>query len=522
MGSVTAMGARPRIVVGRAATDGIDRGAKGRRARAPRWLLLAVIVALAAACIPPEDPNAPNPAGLVATLRAGSIDLEWATTLDGMSFGYEVQYASDTVHWTTFAQTTEPNASFIDVTPGTGYSFRVRSGSAPGAPVKEWSPQIKALYVEPQLPVLRIDTTGRAPILDRENYVRATMTLEPNGSGVAPYTGTLDVRGRGNSTWLAPKKPYRLRLDTKSSLMGIASNRHWALLANYNDKSQLRSYAAGEISRATELDFTPAYRHVEVILNGKYEGVYQLTEHIRTGGDRVDIEEMGPDDNAGVELTGGYLMEIDERLEQNFEPGFRTSRNVPVVVKEPDPMTVEQRAYISGHVAAFESALFSSSYTDPVVGYRRYLDEQAFADHYLVHEIARNQDTFFSSTFFTKQRGDDRLVFGPMWDFDLSMGAVGAPRTLDATGWAHRGTGPWLQRIFTDPTFLTTLEARWSALLPAVSGLPDQVEALGDSLQPAIDNDEVRWGYQLESHDTPQYVADWLRTRLAWIGGELG
>ena len=520
MGSATAVSeVRPHLHPLRALGGG-TAGAR-RPTRRSIWLLALAVVALAAACVPPENPNAPNSAGLTTTLRSGSIDLEWTTTLDGTSFGYEVQFASATSPWTTFAHTTEPWVSFTDVTPLTSYSFRVRDGAAPGAPAKTWSPQVNVVYVEPKLPVLRIDTTGRAPILDRENYVRATMTLDPNGSGFAPYTGTLDIRGRGNTTWLAPKKPYRLRLDTKSALMGIASNRHWALLANYNDKSQLRTYAASEISRATDLDFTPSYRHVEVILNGRYEGVYQLTEHIRTGSDRIDIEEMGPEDNSGVELTGGYLLEVDERLEENHEPGFRTQRHVPVVVKEPDPMTPEQRAYITGHVAAFENALFSPSYADPTLGYRRYLDEHAFADHYLVHEIARNQDTFFSSTFFSKQRGEDQFVFGPMWDFDLSMGVVGAPRTLDPTGWAQRTSGPWIARIFTDPTFVTTVEQRWAALAPQIAGLPDQIEALGDSLQPAIDNDEARWGYQLEHHDSPQYVADWLRTRLGWIGGEL-
>jgi len=493
-----------------------------RRARSPRWLLVVAITALAAGCIPPDDPSAPNAAGLIATLGDGAIDLSWTATLDGTSHGYEIQFASVATSWTTFAHTTGPSVSFVDVTPGQRYSFRVRDGAAPGAPAREWSPQVIALYVEPQLPVLRIETTGRAPILDKEHYVRATMTLDPNGADVEPYSGTLDIRGRGNSTWLAPKKPYRLRLDTKSALMGIASNRHWALLANYYDKSQLRTYAAGEISRATDLDFTPAYRHVEVILNGSYEGVYQLTEHIRTGSDRVDIEEMGPDDNSGIAVTGGYLMEIDDRLEENNEPGWRTAHNVPVVVKEPDPMTSQQYNYIRGHLSAFESALFGPAYTDPVLGYRRYLDEQAFADHYLVHEIARNQDTFFSSTFFTKERGDDRLVFGPMWDFDWSMGAPGAPRTLEPTGWAHRAKGPWLFRMFSDPGFVATVEERWGVLSPALVTLPADIESLGNSLQPAIDNDEARWGYQLEQHDTPAYVADWLATRLAWIDHELG
>lgn len=484
-------------------------------------MVLAVAAGLLASCVVPPDPDAPNPSGLIARLGSASIELSWTPTLEGSAHGYEVQVASSEAPWTTFATPTEVTASFLDVRVGEHFSFRVRDRVAPGAPLAEWSPQVRALYVEPVLPIVRIDTEGDAPILDRETYVRASMTLDPNGSSVAPYTGTLDIKGRGNSTWTAPKKPYRLRLDTKSPLMGIASNRHWVLLANYHDKSQLRSFAAGEISRSTDLSFTPTYRHVELVLNGRYAGVYQLTEQIRSGGDRVDIEEMEPEDVAGPELTGGYLMEIDERLEENHEPGWRTTHHVPVVVKEPDPMTPEQRDYIRGHIQSFETALFGPSYTDPSLGYRRFIDEDAFVDHYLVHELARNQDTFFSSTFFSKQRGDDRLVFGPIWDFDFSMGAPAAPRTVDPTGWAHRAKGPWLYRMFSDPAFRASVTERWAALAPRVAGLPDRVDAVGSSLGPAIANDEARWGYTLEAHDTPEYLADWLRTRIAWIDDEL-
>ena len=473
---------------------------------------------IAAACgTPPGTPLPPHPRQLTARVADGAIDLSWAPSVDGLTHGYEVQYMTSTTPWTTFASPTDPNVSFHDVEPKVLFSFRVRDRVV-GQP---WSPQITSRYVEPQLPVLRIDTTNAAPILDRENYVRATMTLDPNGSEFAPYSGTLDIRGRGNSTWMAPKKPYRLRLDTKSALMGIASNRHWALLANWSDKSHLRSYAAAEISRATDLSFTPEYRHVEVFLNGSYEGVYQLTEHIRTGSDRVDIEEMGPEDNAGVELTGGYLMEIDARLEENNEPGFRTSRHVPVVIKEPDPMTAEQRNYIRNHINTFEATLFGANWTDPVNGYRRYLDVDAYIDHYLVHELARNQDTFFSSTFLTKERGDDRLVFGPMWDFDLSMGSFEQSRTTQPTGWEHRTMGPYTFRLMSDPAFSARLVERWNALAAEIADLPAELEALGNSLLPAIENDEARWGYELYPDDQPDYLADWLTTRTEWMSATL-
>ncbi len=480
---------------------------------------LLTIGCTAAACGPqPSTPEGPHPRLLSARLLDGAFELTWAPSVDGLSHGYELQYMTSTTPWTTFASTTDSTVVFDEVEPKVLFSFRVRD-RVDGQP---WSPQITARYVEPELPVIRIDTTNAAPILDRENYVRAAMTLDPNGSEFAPYSGTLDIRGRGNSTWLAPKKPYRLRLDTKAALMGIASNRHWVLLANWSDKSQLRSYAAGEVARSTDLSFTPQYRHVEVILNGSYQGVYQLTEQIRSGGDRVDIEEMGPEDNAGIELTGGYLMEIDSRLEINNEPGFRTSRNVPVVIKEPDPMTTEQRNYIRGHINTFEAALFGPSYTDPTLGYRPYLDVEAYIDHYLVHELARNQDTFYSSTFLSKERGDDRLVFGPMWDFDLSMGSFDHPRTLEATGWQHRDLGPYTARLMTDPAFAAQVVERWNALAADIAGLPAELEALGDSLQPVIANDAARWGYQLREDQQPSYIATWLGTRASWMSTTLG
>ena len=40
------------------------------------------------------------------------------------------------------------------------------------------------------------------------------------------------VRGRGNSTWLwYDKKPYRIKLDKKSQLLGMGEGKSFVLLA---------------------------------------------------------------------------------------------------------------------------------------------------------------------------------------------------------------------------------------------------------------------------------------------------
>jgi hypothetical protein len=246
-----------------------------------------------------------------------------------------------------------------------------------------------------------------------------------------------------------------------------------------------------------------------------------LTQHQEVGPDRVDITEMDDDDVSGTALTGGYRLEIDGRLEENAEPGFRTTRHMPVVVKDPDPATPEQFEYIRSYVQAFESSLYTSGFAHPVTGYRRFLDTSSFIDHYLVQELTRNQDHFFSSTFFTKERGDDLLRFGPLWDFDISIGSTRGYGPLPPEGWWARTRGAWNLRIFSDPTFVDQVEQRWAELEPHFRAVADGLLPLGQALRPSIDNDASRWGYSLEPTDTPEFLRDWLDTRLDWMDAQL-
>ncbi|MDQ2679088.1 MAG: CotH kinase family protein [Actinomycetota bacterium] len=502
--------------------EGNSRGF-GNRRRWAAFVAVAALAVIATACgttpTPPADQHGlPT---LRPYLRESSIDLSWDLTEHAVQGGYEIQVSSGGSPWSTVERTNGTSTTFTDVVPGATYGFRI-GAAVDGGPTAKWGSTINVKFYELFLPVIRIDTQGAAPILDKENYVPATMTLDPNGSAYPAYSGTLGIRGRGNSTWLEPKKPYRLRLDTKSPLMGIASDRNFVLLANSLDHSQLRTFAASQLAEATDLAWTPTYRHVEVVLNGQYDGVYQLSEHIRPGAHRVDIDELGPDDNAGEAVTGGYLMEVDGRLEENNEPGFRTARNYPIVVKEPDPTTPEQAAYIQDHVQTFEDRLFGPDYTDPVAGYRPYLDVGAFIDHYLVQEITNNLDGFQYSTFFSKSRGDDQLRFGPIWDFDQSMGSARSWRPLNPTGWHHQASSLWTQRLLSDATLRAELDTRWDELQPTFAQLPAQLDTLGQELAPAIANDAHRWNYAMVNADTPAFVSGWLSTRLSWIDARLG
>src|SRR5690606_28865732 len=150
------------------------------------------------------------------------------------------------------------------------------------------------------------------------------------------------------------------------------------------------------------------------------------------------------------------------------------------------------------------------TFDDPVEGYRAFLDVDSFIDYYLVQELTRNEDSFWSSTFFTKDRGDDQFRFGPLWDFDLSLGLSldGSPRPPE--GFQTRDRMPWTIRIFEDATFREQLAERWAELKPEFEQIAAQLVPLGTTLRPAIEHDEAVWGVVPGPTNDPEFVSSFL------------
>ncbi len=109
----------------------------------------------------------------------------------------------------------------------------------------------------------------------------------------------MEIRGRGNSTWTWPKKPYKIKLANDVALLGTEPRDEWVLLANYADRTALRTYLAMGLASSTGLAWTPRTRFVDVVLNGVPQGLYLLTDQVEQGTERVDL----PDDS--------YLLEVN-------------------------------------------------------------------------------------------------------------------------------------------------------------------------------------------------------------------
>lgn len=480
------------------------------RSRFVATALALAVTATVAACVPPPDPTVGS-LGLRGVLGDGEVLLSWN---DPGPDGVDLQVLRPGQGWGTLPKPVGTSAAFAPQQTRVRYQFRIRPSVPQGAAQQPWQPSVTVLYVEPTLPVVRIDTDGNVPIVDKETRLPGDISIDPNGSEFAAYSGRLEINGRGNSTWSQSKKPWRLRLDSASPIMGMPSNRHWVMLANALDASQLRTWVAMQLSEATELAWTPRMRHVELILNGQYHGVYQIAEHVRRDTNRVNIANLRVTDNTEPNISGGYLLEVDRRITETGAPGFITPRNVPVVIDTPDPATPEQHAYIRNYVESFESALFSSNFADPDDGYRRYFDVDSFIDWHLVEEVTKN-DTFFSSGWFYKDR-NDVIRFGPVWDFDQTIGNI---QSSDPTpfGWHSRSRGAWTRRLFQDPAFLERYQERFEQFKADFEQIPERAAELGAELRPAIANDEARWFYSLAERHQPEVISAWVSQRLQWM-----
>ncbi|RYY56698.1 MAG: hypothetical protein EOO09_05550 [Chitinophagaceae bacterium] len=379
------------------------------------------------------------------------------------------------------------------------------------------------------LPIVRVLTQNSSPILNTEDYVVGNFEVISNGTTLADYSGKTEIRGRGNSTWGMPKKPYRIKLDKKSELLGMPSNRHWALLANYADKTLMRNHIAFTIGKWFGMDYTPRGQFVEVFLNNQYQGAYYLTEHIRPDPNRVNITEMGTSDESPATITGGYLMEIDKRYDADYF--WTTGRGVAMTIKEPEKITTAQLSYITNYIAELEGSLYNANFRDPETGYQKYINDSTVIQWYWVNELFRNQDAdFFSSVFLYKERGQ-KLRMGPLWDFDIGAGNINYNNSWEPTGWYIRNTN-WIARMFQDPAFRTRSKAKWISMKPKLETLLALIDETAKTLQYSQAENFKKWDI-LNNYVWPNYVVTgsyagevayfktFLQTRMAWIDAQL-
>lgn len=347
------------------------------------------------------------------------------------------------------------------------------------------------------LPVMYIQTENNAPVVSKDDYLNATYYVDALGItgyeniGSATVPLTMEIKGRGNWTWRGfDKKPYRIKLADKQSLLGMKKSKHFALLAHADDsKGFMRNAVGFELSRMLDMAWTPEVKPVEVVLNGDYIGLYFLTETIRVDADRVDIVEQEDGETDPGKITGGWLVEIDN---------YDDSPNVKIIegdgariiftYKTPEVLSEAQEKFLTAEMTRINELVYGNKESDELW---KYVDIDALARFYIVQEIVDNYESFHGSCYLYRQLGDnEKWTFGPVWDFGSSFNYTKSQYIYQ--GREHHMT--WIGEICKFPRFIQHVKKVWNSFYDShfnkIYGFTNQQLAL---LQAAAEADAKRW-----------------------------
>ena len=282
-----------------------------------------------------------------------------------------------------------------------------------------------AIYeIEPlDLPIIEIVTEEYLPIVSKEEYVGCLVSISNTEEDYCMTEVEAGIRGRGNTTWTLPKKPYRIKFDKKQSLFGSEYKaKSWTLINNYLDKTLSRNALAQEMAEQfDDIAFASMHQFVEVYLNGEYLGVYLLCDQMQTGDGRVDVDEDYADDG-----NNGYLVELDGRAPSEGEKNvdYFSIDSSHYAIKTPDTEDEDynpeiQLNYIKNYMESCMTALKNQDWDEICA----LMDMDSFVDVYIVLEMFGPVDCGWTSVYFYKDK-DGKLFSGPVWDFDLSSGNV--------------------------------------------------------------------------------------------------
>ena len=381
--------------------------------------------------------------------------------------------------------------------------------------------------------------------------------------GAADFDGRSDLKHRGFSSLGYPKMSLTLKTRNddgdkmKSPVFGLPTDSDWVLYAPYVDKTLMRDVLGYELSNQMGR-YAPRTRFVEVFIHRSsgnlsyrdYAGVYVLAEKIKRGKERVDIAKLHPEDNTEPDISGGFILKRDhgasgsggrgfggpQRRTSNNGVGLITPRGLNLFYVEPDEseLTAEQKKWITRYFSDFERALYGANFASPTEGYAKYLDVDAFIDHFWLVEMTKNIDAFRYSAFVHKPRGG-KITMGPAWDWNLSMGNADYYDCYETSGWYYENLRDteisWIYRLKQDPDFVQRSIDRWAELRRATLA-PEKVLARVDAMRTQLHESQERnfakWPVMGRSIRPNYYVGPtfdaevnwmkiWIKDRIAWI-----
>ncbi len=495
---------------------------------------------------PQPTPGSGNPPGFVGIAEppvisppsrvfSGSVSISIAATSPDTVIRYTEDGTEPTTSSPAYTASLERTESVM---------VRARSFESDGSA----SPVVSASYVafeadarsfSSDLPVVVVENFGGGGVPANSFQPCYVAIFEQNGgrtrlTDVPTLQTRAGIKIRGSSTLGRAKKAYAFEAwdehndDKDIAPLDLPPESDWILYGAYNfDRALIRNAFIYEVSNQVGR-YAVRTRFCEVFVNtgggsvsdADYAGVYSFMEKIKRGPDRVDIERLVQSHDSEPEITGGYMLKID-RLDPG-DSGFnaggqRLGYNYP---KERD-ITPTQAAWIAGYIDDFGAALNGANFHDPELGYAPFIDVESWVDHHLLNEFTKNPDGLRLSTYLFKQRGGP-LEYGPIWDFDRTLGPDDDGRAADPVGYSGSFNYGWWGRLFQDPNFWQVYKDRWHVFRQgpmSTSNLLSIVDSMANEIREAQARNFARWPLQLDGgwEGEIDELQNWISSRASWM-----
>ena len=379
---------------------------------------------------------------------------------------------------------------------------------------------IQSMVLGNNIPTLYIDTDPYVDeISSKEDYLEAKFRFIPCDESMDSVVAEVGIRGRGNSSWEHPKKPYRLKFDKKQSIGHLNKAKSFVLLSNYIDNTLMKNAVAFKIAELLGMPYTNKVIPVNLVFNGQFRGNYMLSNKVGINSGSVDIDEKK-----------GILWELDTYFDEEFK--FISSRyNLPCMVKDPDfhEIAKEDEAEIDRLWQYWQNDLESALEEVANGNLREVFDVEQLINYLIVQNIVGNKEVRYpKSLFIYKESEGEKYKFGPVWDFDYAFGYDGD--VTEELFIIYRPIWKFMVRIFVDQRFLEKYKNKFNEFCEEkLDDLMAYIDWYADQCKDSAIQDAMRWPeehysfIETQERNTNQFeenvkfIKSWILERIRLI-----
>ena len=294
---------------------------------------------------------------------------------------------------------------------------------------------------QPALPAMHLSTTDtigvETPVPVRMEYT----------SGKEHWASTGTIQRRGGMSLKYEKHSYKIELDKKTGLAGLPEDDDWIIHASAIDKTFLRNTISYTWFREmSELNRAPAFRYMELYLNGDYRGLYILMEQLEST--RLGLHKK--------DSTACIFKD---------PPVFRSD-----TIEPQDAGNYYQQTYPDGG-NAYGTALMTQIRTRLLAApdssfsawSKALFDWNNIADWQILLLLTNNGDGVLKNFYLYRQDASAPLRVAP-WDYDHSFGRDGDYEYNMLATVVEPERNLLIKNLMYLPEYRQLLAARWKAL----------------------------------------------------------